>query len=108
MASGFETGDFTGWNVGDLGSGMSTTSPLAGNYSVLQTPSIGDQLQPSFPPLPGPVTTTFIFSASDPGGAGDRSMNVTFRDSNFSAVGGGHQINLRLVDLDADGDGDTA
>jgi len=62
-------------------------------------------LSQSFTPLTVAATTSFIFTASDPGGAGDRSMNVTFRDS--ASTAGGNQINLRLVDLDADGDGDV-
>jgi len=101
---GFETGNFTGWTTG-TGSTVSSTSPLAGNHSALQTPSAAQQLSQSFTPLTVAATTSFIFTASDPGGAGDRSMNVTFRDSAYTA--GGNQINLRLVDLNADGDGDV-
>lgn len=47
------------------------------------------------------ATTSFIFAASDPGGADARSMNVTFGGN------GNSQINLRVVDLDDDGDGDV-
>jgi hypothetical protein len=100
----FETGDFTGWTAASTGSAVSSTSPLAGTYSAVQTPGPGAQLYQTFTPITVAATTSFVFSATDPGGAGDRSMNVAFRDSNYS--GGAPQINLRLVDLDDNGVGD--
>jgi hypothetical protein len=43
------------------------------------------------------------FAASDPGGAGARSFNLNLRHT----ASGFNQINLRVVDLDDDGDGDV-
>ena len=98
----FENGDFTGWTVGGGSTTISSTTPLAGSYSALQVQWNGATLTQSFTPFTDAATTSFIFAASDPGGAGDRSMNVTFGNST-----GSNQINLRVVDLDDDGDGDV-
>ena len=98
----FETGDLTGWSLGIDGTTIDSTTPLAGSHSALQLPKGSDFLSQSFTSFTGAATTSFIFAASDPGGAGDRSMNVTFGES-----GSSNQINLRLVDQDADGDGDV-
>ncbi len=97
----FETGDLTGWTVGGTGgTTINSTTPLAGAYSALQVRHTG-VLSQSFTAFTDAATTSFIFAASDPGGASDRSMNVTFGGN------GTNQINLRVVDLDDDGDGDV-
>jgi len=102
----FETGDLTGWTGGGgtTGSVVSTTSPLAGTYSAVQTPKAAQQLYQAFTTITLTATTSFIFSASDPGGANDRSMNVTFRGSGYT--GGSPQINLRLTDVGNNSTGD--
>lgn len=97
----FETGDLTGWSLTGSGSTVSSTDPLAGLESAIQTPNGTSKIEQSFTTFTTAATTSFIFSATDPGGSGDRSMNVTFGES-----GSDDQINLRLVDDGADGDGD--
>lgn len=58
---------------------------------------------------PGLELTQYIvsldFAMNDPGGAGDRGFNINLRPGTLSPTAG--QINLRVVDLDADGDGDV-
>lgn len=98
----FETGDFTGWTITGTGHSIESTTPLSGSHSALQVPSGGSGIVQSFTPITGVASTSFIFSTSDPGGAGDRSMNVYWEES-----GGTNRINLRVVDLDSDGDGDV-
>jgi hypothetical protein len=97
----FETGDLTGWTLGGSATSIDSTTPLAGSHSALQVNGGGAIFQ-SFTAFTGAATTSFIFAASDPGGDGDRSMNVTFGESAST-----NQINLRLVDDNADGDGDV-
>ena len=102
----FETGDLTGW-TGGAGTTVSSTDPLAGVESAIQVYGFQEQLYQRFTPITTAATASFIFQASDPGGAGDRSLNFVIRDSVIVSGQARHQINLRLVDLDADGDGDV-
>ena len=98
----FETGDLTGWTINGTATTVSSTAPLAGIYSAVQTPAGGNAVHQTFTPFTVAATTSFIFSATDPGGAGDRSMNVYWRDT-----GGTSTINLRLVDVGDNGIGDV-
>ncbi len=97
----FETGDLTGWTVAGGGLTIDSTTPLAGAYSALQVQTNSSIMHQIFTPFTDAATTSFIFAATDPGGAEDRSMNVTFGGNGLN------QINLRVVDLDEDGDGDV-
>ena len=101
----FETGDFTGWS-NDAGATIVTGgSALAGDYSAfLPGGGGGGTLSQSITTTTDAITTTFIFSMPDPGGAGDRGLNALWKESDGSGNG---QINLRVVDIDDDGDGDV-
>ena len=98
----FETGDFTGWTKSSATTVIDATTPLAGTASVVQTGGNG-LLRQAFTAQTTPTTASFIFTATDPGGAADRTMNVYFEQSGSSS----NRVNLRLVDRDDDGDGDV-
>ena len=104
ITGGFETGNLSGWTQSGSGTTVSGTSPLAGAYSALQAPSVGSQLSQTFPAVTTAVTTSFVFSATDPGNDRTRSMSVAWHGSGYTT--GAPQINLRLTDVDSDGDGD--
>lgn len=100
----FETGSLSGWTQKGSGTTVSSTSTLAGSFSAVQVPGAGAELSQTFTPFTVGATTSFVFSATDPGDVGTRSMNVAWRGSGFTI--GSPQINLRLTDVDNDNDGD--
>ncbi len=98
----FETGDLSGWS-NSAGATIATgVSALDGTSSAFLPDSTVDSgyLRQYLPSVSTPVVTEFIFTMPDPGGPGDRGLNA-FWD------GPGGQINLRVVDLDSDSDGDV-
>jgi hypothetical protein len=97
----FETGNLSGWTQTSTGTTVSTTSPLAGTYSAVQAPNAGAKLSQGFTAQTVATTTSFIFSASDPGGLDTRSMNITFDGTTTG------RINLRLTDVTDNGFGDV-
>lgn len=99
----FETGNLSGWTQNGTGTTVSATNPLAGTSSAVQVQGTGAQLFQSFTAITSTVTTSFIFSATDPGEL-DRSMNVGWRGTGYPDTSG--QINLRLVDVGDNGIGD--
>lgn len=104
---------FPGWTEAssvDGGSARGTVavlaaSPLSGGRSALLTASTtaGGVMRQS---IADPLTTfTFRtdFAMTDPGGETNRGFNILMRQGGNSSA----QINLRVVDLNADGDGDV-
>ena len=94
----FETGDLTGWTQSTPANGgnvVSSTAPLAGAESLIQTKDtgIGNSLSQTFDAFTTSATVSFIFEVSDPTGfsSGNRSMNVRLE-------GDGGTINARIVE----------
>ena len=101
----FETGDETGWSDAATASIVAGSSALSGTSSIFLPGGGGGggfQQFLSTATNATPLVTTFDFSMPDPGGAGTRGLNAFWIEST-----GGGQVNLRVVDLDDDGDGDV-
>lgn len=97
----FEAGDFSSW-TNTAGATINSASPLAGLYSAALPTGSGEVAQ-SFTALSGVVTTDFSFYMADPGsGGGQRGLQLMLRED-----AGNGLINLQVVDLDNDGDGDV-
>ncbi len=98
----FETGDLTAW-TNTATATIDSTTPLLGSHSALVPNDVGagvpQTLAQAFTTQAGSVTTSFIFSMADPAA---RGLQVYFREDTGSG-----QINLQVVDLDNDGDGDV-
>ena len=98
----FETGDLTGW-TNTATATIESTTPLLGSHSAVLPNDVGagvpQTLAQAFTTQAGSVTTSFIFSMADPAA---RGLQVYFREDTGSG-----QINLQVVDLDNDGDGDV-
>ena len=100
---------FTSWTEsGDMATVAST--PISGTNSarMVDVPSGSSNMVQTLTD-PDDELKQFIyetdFATSDPGGASNRSLHINLRYG--ALVGTLTQINLRVVDLDADGDGDV-
>ncbi|NNC89467.1 MAG: hypothetical protein HKN82_13500 [Akkermansiaceae bacterium] len=98
----FETGDLTSWS-NSAGATVESTGALAGVYSlVLPGGAAPDGNVSQFiTPLTTPATASLLFSMADPGADANRGFNMFLGSAGNSA-----QVNLRVVDLGNDGDGD--
>lgn len=86
--------------VAGLTAGSTTAAFIGPETGTASTSEI--RIQQFFMDTGSDWTINFLLNSADPGGAGDRSFNGLFYFGNVNAS----QLNVRVVDLGNDGDGD--